>query len=82
MDFIQKNEENDDIVWKFHQIIEHQGPLKPGNPQYQGSQFNVHIEWENGEITYEPLRIIAANDPTTCNIYAHENDLLVEPGWR
>ena len=82
MDFIQKNSENDDIVWKFCQIIGHQGPLKPSDPEYQGSQFNICIEWENGEITNEPLGIIAADDPTTCAMYAQENDLLEEPGWR
>jgi hypothetical protein len=28
------------------------------------------MEWENGEITEEPLAIIAADDPVTCAIYA------------
>ena len=39
------------------------------------------IEWENGEITAEPLRAIAADDPVTCAIYARENGLLETPGW-
>jgi hypothetical protein len=34
------------------------------------------IEWENGEITQEPLRVIAADDPISCAIYASENGLL------
>ena len=33
-------------------------------------------EWENGEITTDPLQIIATYDPVTCAIYARENDLL------
>jgi len=40
------------------------------------------IEWENGEITSEPLSVIAANDPVTCALYAKENDLLDQEGWK
>ena len=40
------------------------------------------IEWENGEITSEPLTIIAADDPVTCAIYAKENGLLDLDGWK
>jgi hypothetical protein len=40
------------------------------------------IEWENGEITTEPLAIIAADDPVTCTIYAREHGLLDKPGWK
>jgi len=40
------------------------------------------IEWENGEITSEPLTIIAADDPVTCAIYAKENGLFNLDGWR
>ena len=39
-------------------------------------------EWENGEITSEPLNIIAADDPVTCAIYVDENDLLELPGCK
>jgi hypothetical protein len=40
------------------------------------------IEWENGEVTTEPLNIIADDDPITCAIYARENDMLDKPGWK
>jgi hypothetical protein len=40
------------------------------------------VEWENGEVTAEPLTVIAADDPVTCAIYARENDLLDKPGWK
>ena len=45
-------------------------------------QINVQVEWETGEITFEPLSIIAADDPVTCAAYAKENDLLALEGWR
>ena len=40
------------------------------------------IEWENGEITTEPLQAIAKDDPVTFAIYARENELLNTPGWK
>ena len=84
LEYIAKNEEQDDdqaIVWKFKRITGHQGPLKKGDPGYNGSKFNVLVEWETGESTYEPLDVIAADDPVTCAIYAKEKGLLDEPGW-
>jgi hypothetical protein len=62
LEYITKDEESD-IMWKFQRIISH---------EVQGSQITLLIEWENGEITREPLRIIAADDPVTCAIHARE----------
>ena len=45
-----------------------------------GSKYNVQVEWETGEITFEPLSIIAADDPVTCAAYAKEHDLLALEG--
>ena len=39
------------------------------------------MEWENREITWEPLGIIAKSDPVTRAIYAKENNLLDTPSW-
>ena len=68
LEYIMKNKEQDAdqaIMWKFKHIDGHQGPLKKGDPTYNGSKFNVLVEWETGESTYEPLDVIAANDPVT-----------------
>jgi hypothetical protein len=82
MDFIEKNQENDAIVWQLRCIVGHQGPLLWHDKDYNGSRFNVLVEWENGEITTEPLSVIAANDPMTCAAYAREHDLLDVEGWK
>jgi hypothetical protein len=82
MDFIQKNEENDAIIWHFRQIVGDQGPLLCSDPNYKGSKFNVMVEWENGETTTEPLSVIATDNPVTCAIYAKEHDLLDTEGWK
>ena len=37
------------------------------------------VEWETGEITEEPLSIIAQDDPVTCATYAKEHNLLHLP---
>ena len=52
------------------------------DPDWKGSKYIVQVEWETGEITFEPLSIIAADDPVTCAAYAKENDLLALEGWR
>jgi hypothetical protein len=55
MDFTKKNQENDAIVWRFRCIMGHRGPLLWHDKDYNGSRFNMLVEWENGEITTEPL---------------------------
>jgi hypothetical protein len=37
------------------------------------------IEWENGEVTTDPLAIITAD---SCSIYGKDNDLLDIDGWK
>ena len=71
----------DQELYRFRAIIGHQGPLIASDPDWKGSKYNVQVEWETGEITFEPLSIIAADDPVTCAAYAKENDLLALEGW-
>ena len=72
----------DQELFKFRAIIGHQSPLLASDPDWKGSKYNVQVEWETGEITFEPLSIIAADDPVTCAAYAKEKDLLALEGWR
>ena len=71
----------DQELYRFRAIIGHQGPLLASDSDRKGSKYNVQVEWETGEITFEPLSIIAADDPVTCAGYAKENDLLALEGW-
>jgi hypothetical protein len=75
-------DESDERVWSFQHITGHQGPLKPDHPDYNGSSYNVQVQWDNGETTYEPLDVIAKDDPISCARYALDNDLLDLPGWK
>ena len=74
--------ENDGVLWRYKRIISHQGPLRRGHRDYNGSSWNVMIEWENGEITTEPLRAIIAQDPVTVARYAKKHGLLETDGWK
>ena len=38
--------------------------LKSDRSNWKGSKYNVQIEWETGEVTFEPLSVIAADDPS------------------
>ena len=57
-------------------------PLKPTDPNYKGSSWNVRIEWEDGSITFEPLDMVAKDDPYGCAKYATEHNLLDTAGWK
>ena len=81
MDYLTKDDD-DDIVWKFQNIIGHQGPLSKTHVDYKGSTFNVTVLWENGETTSEPLAIIVADNPVSCASYTRDNNLLELPGWK
>ena len=85
MDYIQKGtdaEEDPDSLFKFRDIVAHQGPLESTDPDHKGSRYNVMVEWESGEITYEPLALISKDDPITCAVYAKKHDLLDTTGWK
>ena len=68
--------------WNFKRIVGHEGPFRASDPEHKGSKYNVLVEWENGEITPEPLNVFGKDEPVTCAVYAHEHGLLEEEGWR
>ena len=48
MDYIQKGtdaEEDPDSLFKFRDIIAHQGPLESTDPNHKGCKYNVMVEW-------------------------------------
>ena len=85
MDYIQKGtdaEEDPDSLFKFRDIVAHQGPLESTDPNHKGSKYNVMVEWESGEVTYEPLTLISKDDPIPCAVYAKKHDFLDTTGWK
>ena len=50
MDYIQKGteaQEDPDSLFKFRDIVAHQGPLESTDPNHMGSKYNVMVEWES-----------------------------------
>ena len=72
----------EDGLYRFTCIKDHKGPYTSSDPEYNGSSYNLLIEWETGEQTWEPLSNIIASDPYTCAVYAKEHNLLNTPGWK
>ena len=75
-----------DGIWKYKEILDHK-KVKPSDEDYRGSKYNLLIEWETGERTWEPLTTVDKKgiydlDRVTVAIYARQNKLLDEPGWR
>ena len=86
LDHLEQADEQDNSMdqefYRFKAIIGHEGPLKATDPNWKGSKWNVEIEWETGEITFEPLSVIAVDDPITCAAYAKEKNLYNLDGWK
>ena len=57
-------------------------PSSQQTPIGKDASVNILDDWENGEKTYEPLSVLAADNPVTCELYAKENDLLHIDGWK
>ena len=52
------NEISDDL-FKVRALIGHQGPLKPTYSNWKGCKYNVLVDWEAQEKSYEPLSVLA-----------------------
>ena len=81
LDHLDLHEQHDEL-YKFRAIIRCQRPLTPQDENDKGSEYNVQVEWDTGEIAEEPLSLIAADDPVTCTVYAQKHDLLHLDGWK
>jgi hypothetical protein len=68
-------------VWKFRQVLDHK-KVKPSDPDYKGSSYNLLVEWEGGETTWEPLQVLIKDDPVTVALYGKKHDLIGKPGWK
>ena len=66
----------------YTKILAHQGPLHPKHRDYKGSIYNLLLQWGDESETYEPLNIMAADDPITVANYGLTHGLLDKPGWK
>ena len=76
------NPDPEDRLWRFKAIVDHQGPLYRNSKGYKGSLYNVLVQWEDGTESFEPLNVIAEDNPIACAEYAQSNKLLNKTGWK
>ena len=72
LDHINNSEDDDIIEWKFKSITSHEEPLPRSYTNYNGSPHNLRIELEIGDVTNEPLKMIAADNLVSCATCAKE----------
>ena len=85
MEYLEDNFDtgrHEDGHYKLKSIKDQRGPYTSTDPDYLGSSYNLLIEWETGEMTWEPLSNIIADDHYSCAVYAKKFDLLGTPGWK
>ena len=75
LNYLEKANQKDDSLYKFRVITNHHRLLKKSYPNYNGSLYNVMVEWETGEITEAPWSIMAQDDTVACAVYAKEHNV-------
>ena len=79
MEYLEDNTDTGNLENGFYKLNctkDHRGPYKSSPPEYLGSSYNLLLEWETGEIFWEPLSNITTSDPCTIAICAKKHDLL------
>jgi hypothetical protein len=79
-DYIERDSEGGPL-WQFRRLLVHQH-TSLGHLDRNGSDYNIKVEWETGEVTQEPLAILTKDIPVDLAKYAKDNDLLDQPGWK
>jgi hypothetical protein len=82
MQHIEKDNDDGETFWKYKRISGHKGLLNKNHSLWKGDKYNVKVEWGDGEVSYEPLHTMAADDPVICAIYAKDHGLLDTDGWK
>jgi len=86
IDFIEKDTTWEGI-WTFKKILSH-AKARKGDKDYSRAGTNCFVLWSTGEQTWEPLYDRSGksglwiDDPVTVAIYARDNGLLDEAGWK
>ena len=73
---LNAREEDGDGIWSFKKILNHR-PLKG-----KRNQWEVLVDWDQCNSTWEPLSEMRAADQITLANYAKENNLLDLQGWK
>ena len=83
LDHLETANENDigmdQELFNSRAIIRHQAQDRS---RLEGSKYNVKVQWETGEVSFDPLSVVGADGPVTCATYAKQHDLPALEGWQ
>ena len=75
----REHNNEDGHKWRFRKILNH--TLTSGKKGKE-DQTEVQVQWETGATSTETLAALKKDIPVDLAIYAKENDLLEEEGWK
>ena len=67
----QDTRQTEDGLYKFKSIQDHRCSYSSFYPEYLGSSYNLLVEWENGEMTWEHQSNIIIDDTYSCAVNYH-----------
>ena len=70
--------QHEDGLYKFKSIKDHRDPYTSTDQEYLGSSYNLLIEWETGEMTWEPLSNIIADASYSCAVYVDGSAICIQ----
>lgn len=73
INLLNAHDEDGDGLQAYKGIIDHR--------KHKG-KWEVFVEWEDGDKTWEPLSDMRLHDMITLAAYAHDNDLVTTQGWK
>ena len=80
VDYVEREHNNENgHEWSFIKILSH--TLTSGKKGKE-DQTEVQVQWETGATSTETLAALKKDIPVDLAIYAKENDLLEEEGWK
>ena len=70
---INAQEEDGDRFYSFKAILDH---------RKKGNKWEVLVDWDHTNSSWEPLSELKLADPVTVARYAHGGNLIKIPGWK
>ena len=77
LEWCERDEDKDDH-FRIEEISNHRKAIMDTT----AGEWEVLVQWANGETSWEPLSVIFTDDPVSVSMYALKNGLLNTAGWK
>ena len=84
MDLLEQHREPKELgkgYFMLRGIKAYHDPLDPNHPDYKGSSYNLLVEWETGEVTYQTFMQMSMDVPASFVVYSKKHNLLDKSEW-